>query len=366
VAQTEAGTLEDDFVQTTRVRLSGPTLEWDRDLAFSQIGYSKGLRYEHQGNFSYAINLEPNILFGTITMEPEIPPPSTPVALKPANSYDSQIVDSINGTFSYKFESDKALMEVINEVEVTAILGEVGGQQETFVLVPKSQKRDNFSIAFPLDVPFLYALIKSIEKETGTFVPSHDLLITAEVHTVAQSDFGPIDETLTRSLTVKLEQDQVVWPEAASETKSGSIEKTLTVPNPAAGIAKIGSLGALGMTMIIFLYTLWSYWEYRRRLISQLEADALQVKSKHQDLVVDVEKLPETKDEETMIELGSLDELVKVAEALLKPVLRLAEPERHLYCVIDGMARYQYVSLAGKLAGSPATKLPPADTTSPP
>lgn len=118
--------------------------------------------------------------------------------------------------------------------------------------------------------------------------------------------------------------------------------------------------------MVIFLYTLWSYWEFRHRLISQLEADALQVKSKHQDLVVDVEKLPETKDEETMIELGSLDELVKVAEALLKPVLRLAEPERHTYCVIDGMARYHYVSLAKEPAGFPATKPLPTDTTSSP
>lgn len=362
IAQTKSGTLEDDFVQTTRVKLSGPTLEWDRNLASSQIGYAKGIKYEHRGNFNYAINLKPNILFGPITIQPEIPPPGIPVALKQADSYDSETVNSINGTFSYKFKSDETLREVINELELTAILDKGGGQQETFVLVPKNQKTGDFSLTFPLDVPFFYALIKSTEKEIGTSVPSHDLLITADVRTVARSDFGPIDEALTQSLTVKLESDQIVWPETTPETKSGSIEETLTVPNPAAGTAKIGSLGALGMTMVIFLYTLWSYWEYQRRRISKLEADALQVKSKHQDLVVDVEKLPETKDEETMIELGSLDELVKVAEALLKPVLRLAEPERHVYCVIDGMARYQYVSLAEEPAIPPATEPPkPSD-----
>jgi len=366
VAQTKAGVLEDDFVHTTRLNLSGATLEWDRALVLSQIGYAQGVKYEHQGNFSYAIKLMPNILFGAITMEPEIPPPDIVVALKQAGSYDSETVNSINGTFSYKFKSNETLKQVINEVEVTAILDKGGGQQETFFLVPKSQKTSDISETFPLDVPFFYALIKSTEREIGTAVPSHDLLITANVHTVAQSEFGPIDETLTQSLTVKLESDQVVWPETTPETKSGSIEETLTVPNPAAGTAKIGSLGGLGMTAVIFLYALWSYWEHRHRRISKLEADALQVKSKHQDLVVDVENLPEAKDGETTIELGSLDELVKVAEALLKPVLRLAEPERHIYCVIDGMARYQYVSLAEEPATPPAPEPPPTDTTSPP
>ena len=363
VAQTAAGVLEDDFVQTARVKLSGPTLEWDRELALSQIGYTRGFRYEHRGNFSYAISLKPNILFGAITVEPETLPPGVPVALKQEDSYDSETIDSIDGTFTYKFTSDGTLKNVVNEVEVTATLGKEGDWQETFVLVPKSQQTDDFSLTFPLDVPLFYAIIKSVEKETGISTFSHDLIVTTNVHTVAQSDFGPIDEALTQSLTVKLETNQVVWPEAAPETKSGSIEETLTTSNPAAGTAKMGSLGALGVTAVIFLYTIWSYWEYRRRRISRLEADDIQVKGKHQDLVVDVEKLPDTTDEETLIELGSLDELVKVAESLLKPVLRLAEPERHIYCVIDGMARYQYVSLAEEPIAPPSTEPPPTDET---
>ncbi|HUU65534.1 MAG TPA: DUF5305 family protein [Dehalococcoidales bacterium] len=354
VAQTAAGVLEADFFQTTVVKLTSSILEWDRELALSQIGYSKGFRYEHRGNFSYAISLKPNILLGAITIKPVIPPPVVPVALKQTDSYDSETTDRIDSTFTYKFTSDETLKRVINEVEVTATLGKEGDWQETFVLAPESQQTGDFSLTFPLDVPLFYAIIKSVEEETGTSTFSHDLIVTASVHTVAQSDFGPIDEALTQSLTVKLETDQVVWPEATPKTKSGSIKETLTVSNSAAGIAKMGSLGALGVTMVIFLYTIWSYWEYRHRRISRLEADDLQVKGKHQDLVVDVEKLPDTRDEETLIELGSLDELAKVAESLLKPVLRLAEPERHIYCVIDGMARYQYVSLAEE----PATPAP--------
>jgi len=348
-AQSGAGVIEDDFVQTARVRLSGPSLEWDRELASSQIGYAKGVRYEHQGN----------------TIKSEIQPPDIAVALKQADSYDSEAVNSINGTFAYSFTSDETLKEILNDVEVTAILDKGGGQQETFTLVPRTRKTGSFKVNFRLDVPFFYALIKSTEEQIGTSVPSHQLAINAAVHTIAQSNFGPIDETLTQSMTVTLEREKVLWPDTPPETKSGAIEETLTVPNPTAGLAKLGSLGALGVTAVIFLYTLWSYIVYRRRRISQLEADDIQVKGKHKDLVVDVEKLPDTKDEETLIELGSLDELVKVAESLLKPVLRLAEPERHIYCVIDGMARYQYVSLAEEPAtpAPPPVEPPPTDET---
>ena len=127
------------------------------------------------------------------------------------------------------------------------------------------------------------------------------------------------------------------------------------------------------MTMMAFLYTIWRYWEFKHRRLSRIEADALQVRGKHQGLVVDVERLPAPVwNEETTVEVGSLDELIKTADAILKPVLRLAEPERHTYCVIDGMTRYQYVSLRSqyvslsKLVPPPQPKPPPTDETESP
>jgi len=367
VAQTEAGVIEDDFVQTAAVRLGGPTVEWDSDLALSQIGYSQGLKYEQQGNFSYVITLIPNMLYDAATLEPEIPLPSVPVAMRPGESYRSETIDRIDGTFSYKFASSEALQEVIDEVEVTAVVGNPEGRQETFVLVPKSQQTGDFSITFSLDVPLFYAVIKSIEEETGT--SSRALTVTADVHTMAQSEFGPIDETFSQSLIVNLASDEVLWPEATTETKEGSIEETLVVSNPTAGTAKMGSLGALGMMSMALLFAVWRYWEFKTKWISRIEADALLVSSKHQDLVVDVEKLPDIRKNEMVVELASLGELIKGADGLLKPVLRLAEPERHIYCVIDGTTRYQYVSLRhkyvslAKAQAPPEPKPPPTDET---
>jgi hypothetical protein len=63
-------------------------------------------------------------------------------------------------------------------------------------------------------------------------------------------------------------------------------------------------------------------------------------------VIVDVGELPLTRIEEAVIPIGSVNELVGIADALLKPVLHHAEADRHTYCVIDGSVRYEYISQA--------------------
>ena len=60
-------------------------------------------------------------------------------------------------------------------------------------------------------------------------------------------------------------------------------------------------------------------------------------------MIVDIEELPEIKPNETVIPLSSLDDLARIADDLVKPVLHQVEEGKHIYCVVDGVVRYQYV-----------------------
>lgn len=71
---------------------------------------------------------------------------------------------------------------------------------------------------------------------------------------------------------------------------------------------------------------------------------AARVRKKYKQVLVDIEELPEIKPGETVIPLGSLDDLVRISDDLLKPVLHQASEGRHVYCTIDGSVRYQYIS----------------------
>lgn len=42
--------------------------------------------------------------------------------------------------------------------------------------------------------------------------------------------------------------------------------------------------------------------------------------------------------------VSSLDDLIKVADELGKIVLHQAKEDKHTYCVIDSLTRYEYVS----------------------
>lgn len=61
---------------------------------------------------------------------------------------------------------------------------------------------------------------------------------------------------------------------------------------------------------------------------------------KYEDMIVKVlTSLPEV---QTVINVKSLEDLVKVAEALAKPVLKAMDGEEEIFYVIDGSVKYQY------------------------
>lgn len=344
-ADTAAGIVSDDFIQTLDISLSPTIMEFNQPLRVSKLGYSHGQTYEHEGTFGYTIPLKSSLLYdGAIIAESQSPPPpGEPEPIKSSDTYRTDNLYSIEGTYTYSFNADGPLSSIAHDVEISATLGASGGWQENLVLVPMNRQTGDFTATFTLDQRLLRAIIESHEGENAE-ASSHQLLLNAQVRTLARSEYGPIDKTYSSNLTVTLGPDQITWPKTEPTSKSGSLEETVMVPNRASGTAKMGSLGALGVTLVLLLYTVWGYWEYRRKMISKMEVDAGLADSKYKDAVIDVETLPASVVKTTPVEVDSLAELIKISESLFKPVLRLKTPEKHLYCVIEGDLRYQYIS----------------------
>jgi hypothetical protein len=97
------------------------------------------------------------------------------------------------------------------------------------------------------------------------------------------------------------------------------------------------------LVLLGFLFVGWSTIHARLPMF-WIEEEALRAKKKYKNVIVDVTELPPIKGEEAVIPFGSVDELVKAADSLLKPVLHQVVADKHIYCVIDGSTRYEYVS----------------------
>lgn len=388
VASTDVGQIEEDFVQTSKIKVGAATLEWERPLSQQERGDFKGVRYEERGGFGYVISLKENPLWGRATVGPEpelelppwwsvnrlptqtlgpepqteLPPwwlvarlpkqtlgpepeaPSVPVPLKVEPAYSAETLERIDVSFSYKMESGKPVKGVAHEVQVEALLGPPGGPAQNFVLVPRTRKKDDLTITFPLDMGLFFATIKAAEKERKAPAPAYDLVVKAEVKSLAETASGAIDEAFSQSVTVHLEGGSVAWPDIKPKVQSSSLKGKALAPNRLARIARTGSLGTLGGMAMVLLYGAWSYWGSKAKRISPMDVEALQARIKRRDILVDVESLPPLRAEEIVIQMSSLQDLITAADASLKLVLHQAEPERHTYCVIDGMTRYLYLT----------------------
>ncbi|GAI40581.1 unnamed protein product, partial [marine sediment metagenome] len=193
-------------------------------------------------------------------------------------------------------------------------------------------------------------LTEVIREEIGMGAPTHDFTIEAKVHTSAETPFGPIDEVFTHTLKGALGTTTVVWEKELEKSEPGTIESTIIVTDPDVPTYRLWSRVVAGVLLFLFLFVAWhAIWA--RPVMSNIELEAFRAKKKHKNVIVDITKLPAAKREEAVVPIGSLDELIKAADSLLKPVLHLAEADKHTYCIIDGLTRYQYVVTGSKNQG---------------
>jgi len=345
-AETTLGQIiEDTFSYELPAMLTAKKLELTGDLEASQEGYREGTRYEARGRFDYEVSLKPNRLYETDVLSSEgLPveqPPSFPQTLGPGLVYFPKIVDSIEASFSYRFLCDRPISAQSQEVEITATIE--GQWSKSLVVMPKTNKVGSFNISFPIDMQYFTRVIDAIGQETGVSGTSHNITIKADVHTVAQTDVGTINEVFTQTLGAALEKNTLIFGKELSRSQSGSIGGATTPGASQEGRSRTPWIIGLVVALLALGYFGWNQTQLGLAMVSAGEAEAVRARKKYRQLMVDVEELPGVKPAETVIPLNSLDDLVRIADDLVKPVLHRAEEGRHSYCIIDSGVRYVYV-----------------------
>jgi hypothetical protein len=337
-------TIEDEFSYELPVTLTSKQLELTGELGSSQDGSGEGIKYQGKGRFDYEINLEPNDLYETDVLKSEAPPatesPASPYALGPGLLYFPRLISSIQASFSYRLLCNRPITGQSQKVEVTITIENPGQWSKSLVVVPETSKAGSFTVSFPIDVAYFASVIDAIGQETGARGSSHNIIIQADVDTVASTDLGTISEAYTQTLSGKLEANALTFAQELSGSKSGYIG----VP---AAEASTGSrapwIFGLVIALLALAYFAWCQMRLAAAPISAGQAEIARAGKKYRQVMVDVEDLPETKATETVIPLNSLDDLVRIADDLVKPVLHVAGIGRHTYCVIDSGVRYLHV-----------------------
>jgi len=352
-AHTAMGTtIEEYFSHEITAVVQAYTLKLEGSLGHSDTGSREGVGYTEQGWFDYEVYLMPNELYGEVVFRSEGLPAAEPASssssptqpVGPGLVYFRSIIDHIAASFSYQFDCDEPVSNLVEEVEVMAILEDPGTWSKTLTIVPETRKSGVFVVDFPVDLSQFLEVAGALASELNINTLPCPLNIKAQVHTTGDTDSGHIDEVFTHSLATTLGGPTLSFTGGLSRTQPGTIveNRMATVAN--AWMYRALSLVGLALAVFALLFVLRNSRQAEALVISGMEEEALQAKRKHKGVIVDVCELPATGAKEVVIRIGSLDELVRTADALLKPVLHQAEADKHTYCVIDGAVRYQYIS----------------------
>ena len=340
---TDSSQISEDFTQVLPIKLSKSFIKLGEDLIYR--------RGDTVGKFDYTVQLGPNTLFGPISLGPPSASANpTPKTLGTGDIIISKLVDRMDVSFSYHLEASKTIKQQDEEVEIEATAENPGKWSKTVVLIPSTNKSGDFTITFPLDLNRFNEIFDTIQKETGISASAYNLTIGAKVHTIAQTDFGMIDKTLTQSMTTNLREDVLAWTGDLKTSEPGSIKTTEIILKQKQYLglsvfrARILWASVAGIVFALLMFSLVLYARRRGEKPTQIERKAQQAKRKYKDLIVETKDLPVVRPDEMVILLDSLEELIKAAQGLLKPVLHFADGQKHVYCVIDDTTRYQYVS----------------------
>jgi len=340
-AVSETGTIQDTLNQACSFSLSSLFMEWQPPFDLTQKGYQSGIFYEQLGNFGYTVNLKPNSLYTAAVLKSDPPAEIKLHKLSVSNSYDAEKIDRLDMSFHYDLTADQPVNEVEHQVDITAVLSNADGPQLELTLLPRRYFYSDFEYTVPLDTDLIYDTIDRLGETGNDFV----LAVTAVVNTGAQTAGKTINKTVTDAVTLEFRPGSVVWPSKTDTLLSDSIKETVTQKNSTRSSIFTASYGLWGFVLALLLWTWWTYREEKRskQVLSTKWEEVKQIVEKHKGIITDVVALPPEETSDKLVFMSSLEDLVKLSDNLLKPVLHLSSYSMHQYLVIDGITRYVYI-----------------------
>jgi hypothetical protein len=189
-----------------------------------------------------------------------------------------------------------------------------------------------------------------IDNETGTQTNTYStttssyytLEITPTFITTATSPQGPITQIFTPTLTIDYNRNQqgdVITLTNLEQTQTNKLTQTQVTSTPNNQTERYASYVLIVVALTgLTLTTLC----YKRQKITQPKQHVNKIMQSHKDLIVEATKNTKI-DALATIDLAAVDDLIKTAEILAKPIIHSRdENEKDIFYIIDENIKYQY------------------------
>lgn len=287
--------------------------------------------YEHKGDITYQAHIKPNMVFKETT-------------LGPGKTIYSKLLESFNIYYSYQFEADKPA-KLKGTYNITATLEAKDMWKLDFVLEPQTKfnetgKNFSFNKERPINLDYFKEIVKQVDDELGVSAREPKLIIKANINLEADNAEGTVKDSLAPTMIIPLTSGAFQVDGELSVNKNGSLSKTLPVPNPIKEkwVYALTLAVFLGMLLVLFLLL-----TQNKPVNADKRKNEIEFWKKYGDRMVKVtdELFPAE-----IISLNSMEDLVKVADELGKPIIyrdAINSKDTSSCYVFDGPTAYKYI-----------------------
>ncbi len=290
--------------------------------------------YQLMGAYDYEARLIPNLIYNKTLL------------LADEGYLYTAIVERLNVTFEHGFKSTPSASEYYEEVDYLIAL-EAPGRWTKFLNEEETERlfivEEEPGFFISVDCVELMEFFKQVSSETGTGQSSYTLRIVPKIRARAVVNGRIIAEEFVPELSVTFETDENIGKyiklDGVRRVEPKQVTETELILNPDVKNLRTYSYVFSSTALSSLFLVAILHIKYRERPVKVVGIEDL-VKG-HEDIIVRSQE--DAKNVDNVINVEGLEEMEKLSEILMKPMILSNTEEGYLFYIIDGGQKYQYL-----------------------
>jgi hypothetical protein len=289
--------------------------------------------YSHTGDYTYLVYLKNNTLY------------EMPFLLPNQGIYFKQIIDNINASLTYTYQSDVTGNIVGNYTMYAEINTDLWTKKyPLFEQIPftDNNKTTTFTQEFPINYSFYDDIVNQINIETGMIASNPKLIFYTNVILQQTTTQGTIHTQYSTDLPMTLGQKTLKISENLSSRQTGILTQQTRIDHQSVVLYRnLGTASVLIVSIIfcgIFLLTKNDVEEE-----SETEKTIKKIYKRNGEWIHKTTTPPPAVLQH-LLRFSSIEDIIKISEDLNKPLFHYttSNPSRHQFYVLDATTTYLY------------------------
>lgn len=318
-------------------------------IPLAETSINSPYTYEYQGTYNCTAALKPNTVYDNQTALELV-----------EGSFYRRVINNINVSFTHVFtgdlEADFTVKYSVNEYL------EIGDWKKQIVEFPQQTieaagyESDLTIENIPTINPTaIQQIANKFSEETGLFASQYSLNITTKVYIEAETSVGNVSEFLTPTVSLEFKsgaaEGEIISVSGLNYVKTGEIQQTETVYNQWVEQQRNWLYSLSTVSFFGLVASSWFFVKTKSQEPPKPEKILEDTIAPYEEIIVEAAQEPSQK-EQTLrtantMAVNTLEDLVKIADTLNKPIIHTYKPpETHIFRIIDGLTMYEFTTTA--------------------